>query len=329
MLTCVRVLKKKRGVSPLLFFCHVLCLWPGFLSADFCLDVLPLWQKDWESDPFVQTSMASALPEQKKLFVWEDKPYVLKKRAYGGCKEALAWEVSSLLMNNPSCVPSFCCEIAGFWVVVQPKEEFVISSQATNEEKEAVSLFAYWKAHLEAYLLGLGDLVGRNIGIRPDHSLCFFDAECSFHYRIRLSYLYLQTAEIFISQAFDWSQFYAPLDRQTAALLEQYVRSWQEESVQEYALAHQSLLPWMELSTRMVHIQSFAYQAGKSFADFYRDAFPRVFAGLPTLCHIVSLLEGRVVHEGEALVYLAYLAGRYPPFFPGLSALRKWCLAYL
>ena len=272
-------------------------------------------------------------PPELKLIV-EKNDLVIKKRRRNHIHDLYAWEFSCLLGASEFVVPAFPVEIAGKRVVLQKKESFEYGSRKVSEyfktRIQKVSLETYWKAHLLAFLLGLGDLAARNIGVNSEGVIRFFDNESSFIYYNQPMKNNTSFTTGFICHSFDWPQYRKPLDRTTAENIKNYVRTLlnSEEMINAYS-AFRPIKFEEGLFFRFEKIRSFAFEEGVTFRDFYGSVYPRMSQGLDELNQIVKEILKRKVDHGSSLFYSCRWIKNHPPSPQQKAALQQWVNTYI
>ena len=231
--------------------------------------------------------IVKALPvDQKAVFPRPREGLIVKKRQFDRIHELYAWEVSFLLDEAPCVVQAMPFFLEGKKVILQKMEPFVFGRGKEElpslSDIKKVSLEEYWLAHLKAYILGLGDLVGRNIGINPIGKIRFFDAEYCFHYK---NYAHKQGKTIgigFVSESLEWPQYRKPLDYKTAQTLQRFVASLAclEEKLHVYEQIRAVSLFNSKVDERLDRVRSFFYEEGVSFQDFFLSLYPDLAPGL-------------------------------------------------
>lgn len=245
----------------------------------------------------------------KEIILRPRERMVIKKRRENHIYEAFAWEIATLLGTNSCIVPSLPVEIGGKRVILQNMEDFEIREKHKKLPKKSimkrVSLDAYWKAHFQAYLLGMGDLVGRNIGVNKEGKIRFFDIESSFKYGpvTKTSDTSFYTG--FIAQSFSWPQFEQTLDQSTLLSLQEFVLSLDslEENIATYLRYRSFPLDEEGFFYRLNKIRSFPLEEGMSFKDFYSFAFPSIGEGLEELTGIIGRIWHKKITTGEAILF--------------------------
>ena len=265
-------------------------------------------EKLLKNESLKNTLLKRSLQSKFYLFLREQN-LILKKRRNNHIHDCFAWELSYLLNAPDYVTPSFPVEIGGKRVIIQPLETFEVGKgkEETHTEKaiQSISLETYWKAHFVAYLLGLADLAGRNIGITPKGQIRFFDTE------IALSYFNTPTKTPFsfttgyILQSFDWPQYRKPLDKKTAEHLKKFILSLAhfEEHVQVYKERRHITIPEEALLFRLSKVRSFPLEEGRAFRDFFGYTCPRMSEGLDRLNRIVGAILNRKVDHGSTLFF--------------------------
>lgn len=278
-------------------------------------------------------------PSEKEIFYKLEDNLFVKKRANNNLKEAYVWEISTLLGSRSCIVPAFPLYIGGKFVILQNQESFFIREKGSFSPSKAVlkkvSTESYWEGHLQAYLFGIGDLVGRNIGVSKEGRIRFFDAEGSFSYNDYPGYPKVINKEGFCTGFFAhslaWPHFEESLTQKDVEELQKLIDSWQhlEENIQIYLAFRQAPLNLEKMLYRLEKIRSFPLEKGKSFKDFYAHLFPRVGEGLEELKQMVSKLLDKKVSSGEAIVWsrkgMSYFA------FPEKQRkeMRQWIATYI
>jgi len=286
-------------------------------------------------DSGLKKKIASMTNSDKEIILRPKEKVVLKKRRENHIYEVFAWEISTLLGSYSCVVPSFPVDIEGRLIVMQKMESFAIREKGTKFPKEeiirSVGLDAYWVAHLQAYLLGMGDLVGRNIGVNKKGQIRFFDIESSFKYKKHPTKSENSCSTGFIAQSFAWDQFRAPLDRTTVVFLQQYITSLVllEERMAVYLAYRPFNLDEEGFLYRLRKIREFSLEKGKTFEDFYRFIFPEVGVGLDELTFIVSQILQKNVTSGEALYFIHKDVKKQRLRKEERGEIQKWLTTYI
>ncbi|MES2200483.1 MAG: hypothetical protein V4489_10020 [Chlamydiota bacterium] len=260
---------------------------------------------------------------------------LIKKRRNNHIYESFAWEIATLLSSSSCVVPSFPMDIGGKQVIIQKKESFSLpSKESTSTRKtiiKGVSLDAYWKAHFQAYLLGMGDLVGRNIGVSEEGKIRFFDIESSFKYQNEPKRWDQSFYTGFIAESLVWSQFRKSLDLKTVISLKQFIASWDhlEENMAIYLACRPFPLDIEGFLYRLNKIKSFPLEEGKTFEDFYRFVFPKVGLGLDELSSILTRILQKKMNHGEALVFSCRKLKKMELSSKEKKAVQKWLTTYI
>ena len=278
---------------------------------------------------------SSLTNEDKQIFPNPKEGFVLKKRPRQRILEFYAWETSFLLDEESSIVPSFPLWIADCGVIIQEMEPFLFGKGKQEmpplKEIQKVSLEEYWLAHLRAYLLGLGDLLGRNMGINPQGKIRFFDAEYAFFYT---NLLYREDYSIvmgFRAESMDWSQFTQPLDRKTVQVIQKFIVGLEglEERLQIYEQMRHVTLFSQGAYERLQQVREFPLQEGVTFNDFLFWIYPSLQGGLEPLQEIVSAIYKRKVGPGTALIFLSQYACKRLIADKYKERLRAWIDLYI
>ena len=237
---------------------------------------------------------------------------VIKKRADNIIRELFAYEVSLLLGSSVSSfVPAFPLEIGGKKVIIQKMEPFDFGKGdrelPSSSSIKKVSVEGYWKAHLQAYILGIGDLLGRNIGVNAEGKIRFFDVEASFRYSDEIYRRQNAIGIGFVAESFDWPQYRMPLDKKTAENLRNFIRklSGFEEKASIYQECRGYPVLTKELLFRLAKVRAFSFEEGQTFRDFFGLAYPTIDAGLDDLNRIVSHIYKRKVDHGASLIFIS------------------------
>ncbi len=289
------------------------------------------------NDPLLEYRVKK-LSDIKKLILFKDFPekdVILKKRAHNVIREVYVWELSYLLGASEFIVPSFPIAVADKVVVIQKKETFTFADKETRTPPKAlmakVSLENYWRSHLVAYILGLGDLVGRNIGISPSGKIRFFDTESSFKYynAPRLSEPSFKVG--FLMESFEWPQYKTPLDQKTATSLGEYIASLSsfEEDLKTYRECRGFLFDEAGMRYRLDKIRLFSLEEGRSFRDFFSYLYPKLGEGLDELNNMVSSILGRRVGDGSSLFFICQRQDPSKLSSKQKEVMKKWQKRYV
>lgn len=268
---------------------------------------------------------------QKELIFLSRENVVLKKRSNDNLCELFAWEISTLLGCDSCVVPSFAMEIAGKKVVAQRLEPFSVTKVPMRSLLQKVSLGTYWKAQLQAYLIGVKDLMGKNIGITEAGEIRLFDLESCFCYQNHPCKHSNAFHTGFLMQSFMWPQYYQPLDETSLDSLKSFLELLYliEERILLY-LKHRSFsLDLHGFTYRLNKIRNFNWETGQSFDDFYRFLFPRVALGLPCLNEIIGRSIQKKVDGVEALLFLRKGYKKEKLSSSARKDLKKWIDAYI
>lgn len=294
-------------------------------------------RKNLLKDFSLKKQIAETSSRQRIVFLKPKDQIVIKKRASNRIHEFFAWELACLLGLGDYVVPSFPMEISGKKVIVQRMEPFTFAQARTQlplpSMMRKVSLETYWKAHLAAYLIGLGDMVGKNIGISPAGMIRFFDLEYSLSYLnspIRTDRTF-KTG--FAPQSLEWSQYSQPLDRKTAQDLQKLVASFlnAEKKMETYQISR--TLPFIfnedGFRERLEKIRAFSFKEGQSFRDFYASLYPRLSEGLDSLVRIAENVFGEKVGHGSALMLICRKVEMDSLSKTDKKQIEKWISTYV
>ena len=237
---------------------------------------------------------------------------ILKKRPRQNIHELYTWELSCLLGLSEFFVPSFPIEMGDKLVIVQKIEPFVFPQKQLKQKNppkavlEMVSLIDYWKVHLGAYLLGLRDLVGRNIAINSRGKIRLFDTEYSFAYKNQNSRLDKRLWIGFISQAFDWPHFTMPLTQQAVEELQGFIHDLDNfaDKIRTYQMYRPLTFQEEEFLVRLERVCSYPFKQGHSFSDFYALLDPVLIAQYQSLVPLIGSILDRPVGFGSVLFFL-------------------------
>lgn len=278
---------------------------------------------------------------EKKIFYKED--FVVKKRHVDRIQELFVWELSFLINAQEFVLSAFPVALQNCKTIVQRKESFQYELDAECPRDCGsmgnVTLENYWKAHIAAYLLGMSDLINRNIGISREGAIRFFDNEHGLYYVNSIKHDDLQSFQrSFRSASFDWPQYRMPLDKQTAHRLRKYVASL-EHFEEQFALYHQlRAIPFKPqrrsgkngLFERLNIIRAFAYEEGSTFRDLYGTFYPRMDPGLEELNRLVERVFYYPVDHGTSLYFVSHKMYKSSLLTKkDREALKKWKRKYL
>ena len=258
----------------------------------------------------IQDRIKASTENDKFLIPKERESLIVKKRRYQNLNEFFVWELSFLLGASKFFVPSFPVEIGSNKVIVQKMESFTIGNKNTKIPPKhlikKVSLIDYWTMHLAAYLLGVSDLVGRNIGINSKGIVRLFDTEKSFYYQNSNQRKNRALKICFLSHSLDWPQVTAPLFGETLIAVQEFVQNLPLfiEKLALYKQYRPFVVEEEKMLVRLRRIQSFPLREGQSFYDFYKSLDPILVTNLPQLENTIQLLLKRPVGLGSMLFFL-------------------------
>lgn len=280
------------------------------------------------------SKIAKTEPGMKRRIFRKEDGLIVKKRRNNHIHDLYIWELSFLVGGSEFITPSFPMELAGKRVIVQKLESFehgenlnVLSEKITDK----VPLLDYWKAHLQAYLLGLSDLANGNIGVSPTGKIRFFDNESSLVYYNTPVRTEAAFTTGFICQSFDWRQYRMSLDKEMVRELQSFVQrlSHLEEDAKIYKAHRAHSLEGEGFLYRLERVRSFPFKEGATFRDFLGWAFPKMSPGLDALNQMVGQILGKKVDHGSALFFM----GRWISFCtlsPQTTlALQQWIDTYI
>ncbi len=286
-------------------------------------------------DYLLNNQISMIARDRKMILLRPREGIVIKKRANDSIDELISWELSYILGKGDFLVPSFPVEIAGKKIVIQKMEPFTFKKDKVMEsipkDAKKVTVEEYWKAHLQAYLLGLEDLVGQNIGVNALSHIRFFDMEASLQYLNNPCRSQRSFKTGFISQSLEWPQYNQPLDRKTVASLEKFVEALSsvESKLEKYLLCREASLNVEGLLFRLEKVRTFPFQEGSSFRDFYGFLFPKLSPGLDELADIASEILQRPVDHGSALILIFRWIDLYDLSSSQKRAIENWITRYI
>lgn len=258
---------------------------------------------------------------------------ILKKRRHSNIREVWAWEVSQLLGSSAFVVPSYPMVIGDKTVVLQKLERFHHGREMRGHEArfiKKVALTCYWKAHIQAYLLGLADLVARNIGISPQGKIRFFDNELAFTY-INVPEKNRRTFQSgFLCESLDWPQYREKLSKREAAHLSRFIQSFKqvEKNLRLYTAFRPFAVP-EGLAYRLKRIRSFSIKEGATFRDLYGHLFPTLDPGLDKLNKLVRSILNKKVDHGSSLLFACRWFKHFELTEKEQKALQAWIDTYV
>lgn len=283
-------------------------------------------------DASVKRQIAQAPAQEKKMIFDHDRGIVIKKRRNNHIFDLFVWELSFLLGTSEFVVPSYPLDIAGKRVIVQKLENFKHGDgegHYPDNLLEKVSLETYWKAHFQAYLLGLSDMAAGNIGINPHGKIRFFDNEASLTYYNVPFKTEKSFSTGFICHSFDWPQFSQPLDASTAKALQAFVASLADfETHYPTYLSHRPLNE-QGIFFRLEKVRQFEIKKGTTFNDFFNFVFPKLGSGMPELNHLVSTLLHTKARHGTSLFYVCRKMLKNPPEAKKRALIEAWINKYV
>jgi hypothetical protein len=248
-------------------------------------------------------------PNKKIMIFRKDLRVVIKKRRNNHIHDLYAWELSYLIGCEKYVVASFPMEIGGIRVIVQRLESFEFGDNfgggySRNTLKD-ISLETYWKAHIQAYILGFSDLAAANIGVNSKGIIRYFDNEASLIYYNTPFKTDSGFSTGFICHSFDWDQFNASLDASTAKKLRDFVDNLGnfEEDLKTYLTYRPVTISEEGIQYRLNIVRNFNFEKGATFHDFYSTIFPRISAGSQALIQIANKILKRKVGFGNALFF--------------------------
>jgi hypothetical protein len=273
--------------------------------------------------------------DEKLLILKENLNIIIKKRRNDNFNDLYPWELSYLINSNAYILPSFPMKIGGKIVIIQKLESFQFGSTSKGHDLtlvNKVSLKSYWKALLQAYILGIGDLVSANIGVNQKGIIRFFDNEYCLDYNntpLRIGNTFKMG---FLCQAIDWPQFRVPMDAKTAKFVQDYVRSFCntfDENMKTYLSFRPVDISEEGLKIRLNKLRTFKFREGKTFNDFHGFIYPRMNKGLDKLSRIVSNILKVDVGIGLSLFFVTRRLKRYSLSADESASIQKWIEIYV
>ena len=273
--------------------------------------------------------------EDKFLMAKVREGWIVKKRRLQNVGECFTGELSCLLGAFGVIPPAFPMEIGGKLVVVQKMDSFTLAKKKTKMPPklvlQSVSLEEYWKAHLVAYILGLGDLVGRNVGVTAEGEIRFFDTERCFRYQKKIERDQLRVHISFVSQSLDWPQCRMPLTERSWKEVLKFVRQLSTVREKIFTYCHYRNLPTVaeDLLYRLDKVCAFPLEKGKSFYDFYAFLEPGPLQGMDKLSAIISPILGRKAGLGSSLFFLVSTNKKHAISFEQREKIEQWIEEYI
>ncbi|MES2200481.1 MAG: hypothetical protein V4489_10010 [Chlamydiota bacterium] len=286
-------------------------------------------------DQSIRKKMAYTSLENKLTLLTSSDRVVIKKRRNNHIHELFAWEVSCLLGVSDYMLPSFPLEIEGKRAILQAKEQFSYGKGKMELPSlsllRTVSLEGYWRAHFCAYLLGIADLVSKNIGIGEDGKILFFDAEVSFSYQNKPFRTKEGFSTGFIMASFEWPQYSRPLDAKMCKSLQDFVARLSniEDTLRLYEELREFSFLGEGLADRLDKVRSFALEEGKTFEDFFCFVYPKLGPGLDKLSRRVSRILQKKVGHGASLMFMTRDIHRHKLSPENKASLEKWLDTYI
>lgn len=286
-------------------------------------------------DFLLNKQISMTAQDQRMILLRPREGIVIKKRANDNISEFFTWELSHFLGGSDFIVSSFPIEMEGRKIVVQKMEPFTFKKDKVMEslpkEAKKVGVEEYWRAHLQAYVLGLADLVGQNIGLNPLNHIRFFDMEASLHYQNEPCRTDKSFRTGFVSQSLEWPQYNQALDLKTALKLKEFINSLSsaETKLEKYLLCRNVPLNVEGLLFRLEKVRTFPLEEGSTFRDFYGFLFPKLSPGLDELADIASKILGRKVDHGSALILISRWINQYDVSSSEKRAIENWIARYI
>lgn len=194
-----------------------------------------------------------------------------------------------------------------------------------------MTLETYWKAHLQAYILGMSDLASANIGVNKKGMIRFFDNEACLIYYNRAFRTSMSFSNGFISQSFDWPHYRTPLDKKTALKVKNFILGFAhfEENLNKYLQLRPLKILETGLKYRLDQVRNFSIEEGASFCDFYATLYPQMSPGLDQLNKIAGKIMHRTVDHGSALFFACKRIKHYQLSEEDRAAIQLWIKTYI
>lgn len=273
-----------------------------------CASFIKLRKKCLQNESLLRKIAKMSDSKSELIFLPKEK-IILKKRKHNHIYELFAWEISTLLGIDSCIVPSFAFEIGGKKVIMQKMEFFSIGEKETDIPSSfylnRVSLENYWRAHLWAYLLGIKDLSGKNIGVNEDGEIRLFDVGSCFNYQHRPKRDKGAFHTGFFLQSLGWPHYRQPLEERTVIALRRFIDalSCMEDDIELYLLYRPFPFDKDGFLRRLDTLRDFYFESGTTFCDFYSFLFPRVGKGFDSLCKILGRALDRKIDHADALLF--------------------------
>lgn len=286
-------------------------------------------------DKTLISQLQNSDPEKKLMVINDQFKVMIKKRRYNHIHDAFIWELSYLLGSNKFILPSFPMEIGGIRVIVQRLEKFEYGNiQGGGYSKgtlKKIPVEDYWKAHIQAFLLGLSDMAAANIGVNSKGVIRFFDNEASLiYYNVPFkNELCFSTG--FVCQSFDWRQFKTPIDSSTANHLTLFIDNLSnfEEKLRIYLTYRPVSIPFNKFQWRLDTLRNFSYQKGVRFQDLYSTIFPRLSSGLDEMSQIAGSIMQRKIGWGTTLFFTCRRLKDYKLTPDQKAVMNAWVATYI
>lgn len=272
---------------------------------------------------------------QDKWMARSREGIICKKRRENNIRENTVWELSCLLGLPGFIVPSFPLELGGKKVVLQRLEDFSIGEKKTKIQSQEllkkVSLLKYWESHFLMYILGIGDLVGRNIGVTSSGDIRLFDVEASLKYQNKVNKQDFLISPGFVSQSLDWPHYRMPLQKKEAESLVSFIGKLDafQEDLKKYRQMRSIELSENGIRERIENIKKFPVMPGVRFRDFYGSLFPQMNSGLNDLNHIIGSVLERTVDHGTSLLFLGSKSKLAELTSKDKKIIKKWIDVYV
>lgn len=273
--------------------------------------------------------------DQRLIIIDRRNGVIIKKRKNNIFHDLYPWEISYLAGTDEYVVPSFPVEIGGKIVIIQKLEDFIIGTSKFGHPADVVkkvSLESYWKAMLQAYILGFSDLVLPNIGINSKGIVRYFDNESCLIYR-NTPFKNEQSFRVgFFCQAIDWPQYEEPLSAIGANRIGRFVDSFVDtfsDQLHTYLTLRSTSIFENGLHVRIENLKQFQYEKGATFRQFYQSLYPKMTPGLHSLKKIISEAFNRPVGYGTTLLYATVLIKKAELNDQQMNALNKWIDTYI
>lgn len=280
-------------------------------------------------------------PVTEKLMIQDDDlGIMIKVRRANRFKDLYPWELSYLTGVTDYMVPSFPVYIGDKIAIIQKLEDFYFGSNQIGFDpkiSKKVSLKTYWKALLQSYLFGVGDLVPANIGVNKRGIIRFFDTESCLNFnntprKTTISEGVNGVQVGYLCHAIDWDQYIQPLDAATADTVRNYVNSFinsYEENFAIYRLFRPLELDDAGLAERIAFLKCYPFEEGTTFRDFFFALYPKMSPGLDELNQIIGKILDLKVGHAASLFFMRRKIKRFELTSKQNRKIQAWIAEYV